>query len=219
MVDVTGLAKPMIFGSVRELLQRDGRVVVAHTGAEVHYPLNADIARVLDAQEKGDSYALLDALSDVLTGEQRPYTFEKLLSTDADGGRRCLLCAAASPKHERLMSLIEERDYDRVDIVVPASDTPRSRLARLAAEVASKNFHSASVAEVPSDDLAGMLSFIANHYQRYYTHGNFDFELGLTGSKLHAVACGAASSVLRFSQCWYVRPAGLTPIVSRRGSA
>jgi ABC1 atypical kinase-like domain len=208
VVDVTGLAKPMIFGSVRELLQRDGRVVVAHTGAEVHYPLNRDIARVLDAQEKGDSYALLDALSDVLTGEQRPYTFEKLLSTDADGGRRRLLCAAASPKHERLMSLIEERDYDRVDIVVPASDTPRSRLARLAAEVASKNFHSSSVAEVPSDDLAGMLSFIATHYQRFYTHGNFDFELGLTGSKLHAVACAAASSALRFSQCWYVRPAG-----------
>src|SRR5581483_6963509 len=115
---------------------------------------------------------------------------------------------AASPKHERLMSLIEERDYDRVDIVVPASDTPRSRLARLAAEVAAKNYHSSSVVKVASDDLAGMLGFIATHYQRYYTHGNFDFELGLTGSKLHAVACAAASSALRFSQCWYVRPAG-----------
>jgi hypothetical protein len=52
-----------------------------------------------------------------------------------------------------------------------------------------------------------MLQFIAEHYQRYYVHGNFDFELGLTGSKLHAVACAAASSALRFAQCWYVRPA------------
>jgi hypothetical protein len=206
-VDVTGLAKPMIFDAVRRLLRRDGRVVVAHTAAEVHYPLNDDIARVLDAHEKGDAYALLDELSGVLTGEARPYTFDKLLNTDADDGRRRLLCAAASPKHERLMSLIDERDYDRVDIVVPSSDTPRARLARLAAEVATKNFHSSSMVEMPSDDLSGMLDFVADHYQRYYAHGNFDFELGLTGSKLHAVACAAACSALRFSQCWYVRPA------------
>ena len=207
VVDVTGLAKPMIFDAVRRLLRRDGRVVVAHTAASIHYPLNEDIARVLDADERGDAYALLEALSGVLTGEARPYTFDKLLTTDADDSRRRLLCAAASPKHERLMSLIDERDYDRVDIVVPASDTPRSRLAQLAAEVAAKNFHSSSTVALPSDDLAGMLEFIADHYQRYYAHGNFDFELGLTGSKLHAVACAAACSALRFSQCWYVRPA------------
>lgn len=207
LVDVTGLAKPMIFDAVRRLLRRDGRVVIAHTAASIHYPLNADIARVLDAHERGDAYALLDALSGVLTGEARPYTFDKLLNTDADDGRRRLLCAAASPKHERLMSLIEERDYDRVDIVVPASETPRARLALLAAEVATENFHSSSTMQLPSDDLAGMLDFVADHYQRYYAHGNFDFELGLTGSKLHAVACAAACSALRFSQCWYVRPA------------
>jgi hypothetical protein len=207
LVDVTGLAKPVIFDAIRRLLRRDGRVFVAHTGAATHYPLNEDIARVLEAHEKGDEYALLDALGDVLTGEARPYTFDKLLSTDADDGRQRLLCAAASPKHERLMSLLDERDYDRVDIIVPASDTPRARLARLAAEVATKNFHSSRPVELPSDDLAGMLDFIADHYQRYYAHGNFDFELGLTGSKLHAVACAAACSALRFGQCWYVRPA------------
>lgn len=207
LVDVTGLAKPLIFDTIRRLLRRDGRVVVAHTAAEVHYPLNEEIARVFDAREKGDAYALLDALGEVLTGEARPYTFDKLLSTDSDDGRQRLLCAAASPKHERLMSLLDERDYDRVDIIVPASDTPRSRLARLAAEVATKNFHSSMSVELPSDDLAGTLDFIADHYQRYYAHGNFDFELGLTGSKLHAVACAAACSALRFAQCWYVRPA------------
>jgi hypothetical protein len=63
LVDVTGLAKPMIFDAVRRLLRRDGRVVVAHTAASIHYPLNDDIARVLDAHDKGDAYALLDALA------------------------------------------------------------------------------------------------------------------------------------------------------------
>ena len=207
LVDVTGLAKPVIFDAVRRLLRRDGRVVIAHTGAELHYPLNEDIAAVLEAHEKGNPYTLLAALSEILTGEARPYTFDKLLSTDADEGRRRLLCAAASAKHERLMSLIEERDYDRVDIIVPASDTPRSRLARLAADVATKDFHSASKIPLPSDDLEGMLAFIAEHHRQYYLHGNYEFEIGLTGSKLHTVACAAACSALRVSQCWYVRPA------------
>jgi hypothetical protein len=207
LVDITGLAKPIIFETVRRLLRRDGRVVVAHTEAQRHYPLNEDIAVVLEAHEKGDPYALLEALSGILTGEASPYTFDKLLDGGADDGRRRLLCAAASAKHERLMSLLDERDYDRVDIVVPASNTPRARLARLAAEVATKDFHSSSMIPLPSDDLIGMLSFIADHYQRYYVHGNYEFELGLTGSKLHAVACAAACSALRMSQCWYVRPA------------
>lgn len=207
VVDVTGLAKPVIFDAVRRLLQRDGRLIVAHTGAELHYPLNDDIAKVLQAKDSGNEYELLETLTDILTGEARPYTFDKLLAGESDEGRRRLLCAAASPKHERLMSLLDERDYDRVDIIVPAGETPRSRLARLAAEIAIRNFHSSSMRELSSDDLSGMLQFIANHYQRYYAHGNFDFELGLTGSKLHAVACAAASSALRFAQCWYVRPA------------
>lgn len=207
LIDVTGLAKPVIFDAVRRLLRRDGQVVVMHTGAKRHYPLNEDIASVLEAHAKGDPYTLLEALSGILTGEARPYTFDKLLGTDADEGRRRLLCAAASAKHERLMSLLDERDYDRVDIIVPSSQTPRSRLARLAAEIASKDFHSSSTKPIPSDDLEGMLAFIAQHYQRYYVQGNYEFEVGLTGSKLHTVACAAACSALRVSQCWYVRPA------------
>lgn len=207
LVDVTGLTKSTIFESVRRLLRRDGRVVIAHTGAEIHYPLNEDIGKVLEAQEQRDPYALLESLSQILTGEAKPYSFEKLLATDADDGRRRLLCAAASPKHERLMSLIDERDYDRVDIVVPSGETPRARLARLAADVATKDFHSSSVVQLPSDDLPGMLKFIADEHVDYYSHLNFELELALTGSKLHAVACAAACSALRVTQCWYVRPA------------
>jgi hypothetical protein len=52
LVDVTGLAKPIIFDAIRKLLRRDGIVAVAHTGAALHYPLNDDIAAVLDARER-----------------------------------------------------------------------------------------------------------------------------------------------------------------------
>jgi hypothetical protein len=54
LVDVTGLAKPMIFQAVRRALSREGHVSVAHTQAEMHYPLDEAIEPVLAAEHNGD---------------------------------------------------------------------------------------------------------------------------------------------------------------------
>ena len=64
---------------------------------------------------------------------------------------------------------------------------------------------------VDSDDLAAALREIAQAHQRYYVDGNYNFELGLTGSKLHAVAFAAISASMMISQAWYVRPAVFDP--------
>jgi hypothetical protein len=104
------------------------------------------------------------------------------------------------------MSLIEERDYDRIDILAPEPKSPRSQLAFLAAQVAVSGSQASSIMHRAAGDLSGMLEIMQSYYDRYYTRGNFDIELALTGSKMHAVACGAASSALRFAQCWYVAP-------------
>ena len=211
LIDVSGLAKPLIFKFVRDVLVRDGAAWIAYTAAKSHYPLNKDIERVLETEASGDPYERLEALSKVWPGERGPYTFVKLLSTDADDARQTLLCAAASPKAERLLSLVEEREFNRIDLIEPLSDSPRSRLARLAAEVAMKSYDASDHERIGSDDLREMLRFMADRYDRFYVHGNYDFELGLTGSKLHTVACAAASVALRIAQCWYVRPDEFDP--------
>ncbi|MDF3337905.1 protein kinase [Mycolicibacterium septicum] len=211
VVDVTGLAKPAIFNCIRQLVRRDGKVIIAHTDAAVHYPLNEDIETILHAQDSGDDYRLLEILKDLLTGETRPYQFDKLLPSETDEGRRRVLLAASSPKHERLLSLVEERDYDRVDVVASTADTPRGRLSRLAANVGLREYHSSGVELLDSHDLSGMLDYVSNQYRTYYVDGNYDVELGLTGSKIHAVACAIASSSLKFAQAWYVRPASFDP--------
>ena len=38
-----------------------------------------------------------------------------------------------------------------------------------------------------------------------------EFEMGLTGSKMHGVACAAASSAFPVAQAWYVAPASFDP--------
>ena len=206
VIDITGLAKPVIFHAIRNELRRKGSVWVCHTEAEVHYPLDADLEQVLLAEAQRDRHALLEEVSEVLTGEEGPYALDNLLPSDADETRQRVLCAASSAKHERLLSLLDRRDYDRIEIIAPESESSRSRVAQIAADVAASKLANSNVAHIGSNDLEGMLKFVSEKYKRWYICNGFNFELGLTGSKLQAVACSAASAAFKVSQCWYIRP-------------
>ena len=59
---------------------------------------------------------------------------------------------------------------------------------------------------IDSDDLIGMMRLLGTQFDEFYARNWFDIEFGLTGSKVHAVACAAASVVLKIAQCWYVQP-------------
>lgn len=206
LVDITGLAKPVIFHAIRNELRRKGHVWVCHTEAEVHYPLDTDLEQVLLAETQRDRHALLEEVSGVLTGEEGPYSLDNLLPSDADETRQRVLCAASSAKHERLLSLLDRRDYDRIEIIAPKSESSRSRVAQIAADVAASNLANSNVVHIGSNDLEGMLKCVSEKYRRWYIRSGFNFELALTGSKLQAVACSAASAAFKVSQCWYIRP-------------
>lgn len=210
-IDVTGLAKPVLFQAIRQALLRDGRVLMAHTQAEVYYPLDSEIAEVMDAERAEDVFEILERAGKIWSGEMKPYSFVPLLVSDLDDSRPCLLCAAASAKHERLLSLMEEGSYEAVDIVAPDSDSYRAQLALLASDVATRGIEASQVSRVDSNDLDGMMSFLADRFRAYYLDGGFGIELGLTGSKMHAVACAAVSTAFKLSQVWYVAPAGFDP--------
>jgi hypothetical protein len=206
LVDITGLAKPALFHSIRSALLGHGKLWIAHTGAEIYYPTHDDISAVLSAAEGRDHYALLESLSSILAGEAGPYSIHSLLSSESDESRRRVLCTFASAKHQRLLTLLDYRDYDRIEIVVPFAGRPRSDVARIAAEVAAWNFRAASISEIRSDDLEGVMKFLSRQYFEWYVDRGYNLELGLTGSKLQAVACAAVSVEFKVSQCWYVRP-------------
>ena len=211
LIDITGLAKPVIFHSIRNELRRKGRVWICHTEAEQYYPLDADLQPILVAERERDRHAMLEEIRGVLTGEEGPYESDSLLRSDSDETRQRVLCAASSPKHERLLSLLDFREYDRVDIVAPTSDSPRSRVAQVAADVAAGNIANSSVTYIDSNDLSSMLDFVVERYRTWYIGNGLNFELGLTGSKLQAVACSAASAACKISRCWYIRPKSFDP--------
>jgi hypothetical protein len=52
---------------------------------------------------------------------------------------------------------------------------------------------------------------LAEQFRAYYLDAGFGIEFGLTGSKMHAVACAAASTAFKLAQVWYVSPARFDP--------
>jgi len=206
IIDITGLSKPMIFHAVREAFIKNKEVVICHTKAQEYYPLDDDITKVLEAESSRDYYALLDSMGKILTGEIKPYSLVPLLLSDSDNTRRRIIFAFASAKHERLLNLLDERDYDNVLIVAQNPSAGRGKLARLSAEFATQNYPNTEVIELMTNDLSGAVNELLTSFHCWYVNMGFNFEVGLTGSKLQTVATAVTSTVNKFSQCWYVRP-------------
>ena len=206
LIDVTGLAKPAIFYAIRASLKRDAVVYVMHTGADVYYPRNEDLLRLVAAQERRDRHEFFEVMADILTGEERPYSLLPLLDSDVDQTRRRVLYAFSAPKHERLLSLLDQREFDRLELVAPTGDTERNRVAREVAGIAATDNPDAHIELMGSDDLTMTVELLLERFVRCYTHLGLNFEIGLTGSKMQTVAAAAVSAVRKVSQCWYVSP-------------
>jgi len=212
LVDVTGLAKPLLFRAVSAALRANEHVLVVHTAATQHYPLDSEIERVFAAEKANDVYGLLEQLDRLWSGEEGPYSFIRLLPPRVDDSRSRVLFASASPKHQRLLSLLDERDADVLELLRPSDSTPRGRLATFAADIAVKERETGRTEEVESNDVLGALRVLGERYHWWFVERGAEFEVALTGSKMHAVAAAAGSVAYRLSQCWYVSPKRFDPL-------
>lgn len=208
LVDVTGLAKPALFSLVRSGMSDASALSVAYTAAKRYAPAEAELQAVLDAYESYNRHETLTALKSVLTGERGPYTPLSLLTTESDGSRNRGLCAFASAKHERILHLIEEREYDAVELIVDKADTARAKVAEMAGRVALEECRGGALVAEDVSDLETVLAVLARTHQRWYVDWNFNFELGLTGNKIQATAAAVLSAVLPVNEVWYVAPEG-----------
>jgi hypothetical protein len=206
LVDVSGLAKPLIFRTIRRELTLKGRVLVCLAAAQDQYPLQEDVERLFAAQRSGEPVAFLENLTKVLTGEKGPYNDLKLLEEQSDPSRTRALLAFASPKHERLFNLLDRREFDHIEVVTPTGDNPRAKVAAYAAEFVSQNYPNAKVTQLDSHDLLGLVKHLDERYLELYGIGGSNLELGLTGSKIQAVAAAIIAARRKISQAWYLGP-------------
>lgn len=207
LIDVSGLSKPILFTAIRRELLRKRRVVVFHMSAETHYPLESDLKELYAAERAKNPIPFLESLGKVLKGEVGPYSEKKLLDANVDLSRTRALIAFASPKHERLFSLLDRREFDYVDVIVPTGDAPRARVASYAAEFACQNYQNAKVTPLAMGPLKDLVKYLDEQYLELYGIGGANVELGLTGSKIQAVAAAVLASRRKIAQAWYLSPA------------
>ena len=206
MVDITGLAKPALFGAVRAGLCASGSLVVAYTAAAEYYPLEGDLRTVLDAYGASDHHLLLTALRGVLTGESGPYQLVPLLEAETDGTRLRALSAFASPRHERLLHLAMAREYDAVQIITDIAATSRARVGGIAARVALEDTPGGILGSADAGNLAELVGILARQHEDWFVRGGLDYEIGLTGNKMQAAAAAIVAAALPMNQVWYVKP-------------
>jgi serine/threonine protein kinase len=206
LFDITGFPQSIIFNSIRNSLINQKKVNFAYTAAKTYYPLDEDIERLLIKYEAEDQTHFLESLSDILKGEQGPYKLIPLLPKEINPSARRVLIAFSSPKHERLFTLLDEREYDKILIIVPAEDGPRNKLAKIAAEVALRKYNHAEIIKFGSDSLQQIMEYLSLQYQNYFVNQNFSFEIAITGSKLQTVASAAICATFKVNQCWYLQP-------------
>ncbi|MDT3706308.1 MAG: hypothetical protein ROZ09_05735 [Thiobacillus sp.] len=206
VIDISGLSKPLIFAAIRRELQEKGRVLVCHVTAQYHYPLQEDLEALFAAEQEDSPLRFLESLANVLKGEQGPYKDIRLVEEEVDLSRNRALLAFASAKHERLFSLLDRREFDYVEVIAPDDDTPRARVANYAAEFLCQNHQNSKVTRIPQGDLVQLVSYLDNQYLELYGSGGANVELGLTGSKIQAVAAAVLSARRKVAQAWYLAP-------------
>jgi len=207
VIDSTGLSKMYLFCAVRELLNHGCAVRIVHTLAQQHYPRNKDLERIGVVANERISGEIFSRLEELLTGEEAPYSLQQVHVEQATPERARALLASASPKNDRLFHLLDERTYEAVRILVPCPTSPRRRFARAAAELAvSISGANTQLVEADTNDLDDALQKCVNLYRELYFDLGMNVELGLTGSKMHAVACAALAAAARVSYAWYVEP-------------
>ncbi|GLQ11452.1 hypothetical protein GCM10007913_33840 [Devosia yakushimensis] len=206
LVDLTGLAKPALFHAVRAGLSTFSPLLLSYTSALQYYPLEEELQQVLDAAESEDEHLLLSALRGVLTGESGPYESVPLSAAVSDGTRLRALSAFASPRHERLLHLAGEREFDALEIMTDKAETSRARVGTIAARIALEETPRGTVLPVDAKNLSEVVGHLVRQHQDWFVRGGLDYEIGLTGSKLQAAAAAIVAAVLPVNQVWYVRP-------------
>jgi hypothetical protein len=206
VIDCSGLSKPYLFVAARDALRRRKRVTIVHTLAEQYYPRNDDLEAhgITPSSQYSEIFSRLE---DVLMGEAPPYRLIQVHDEAAEPERWRALLASASAKNDRLLHLLDARTYDAARIFVPPPTSARQRVARAAAELAASAADSnVGLFEVDTNDIVDALRVTEDIYNDLYFRSGANIEIGLTGSKMHAVAFAALAAVARVSAAWYVSP-------------
>ncbi len=203
VLDITSLNKALIYLLVSEILKMKDHLGIIHTLAREYLPSSKQIENILGFLGEDDSKFLEEA-SKLVQGELEPESKMTIWQNRNPGASVFLVCFL-SFKYSRVTKLLEELPIDSFDIIYPLSsdgeDSPRSNFAKEMAQILVGN--SGQAVPTKSDDHLGTFSKLKELYLQRFLYGGMNFELGLTGTKMHTVAAGMLGAIANVSGVYY----------------
>lgn len=208
LCNISGLPMNVIYLAINKSIKLKSKLCLSHTYAKTYFPTNEDIENFIKKYSESEvNYDYLQNITaDLVKGESGPYEIINLLNANSDELKRRVLFAFSSPKYERLFKIIDEREFDIIELISPPADHPRNKLANIAAKITSKRFNFVKINNFDSNNIQDLLKFLIAKYYEYYINQNYNIEFALTGSKRQAIVSSAICSLFKVSKCWYVRP-------------
>lgn len=207
IIDVSGLSKSMIFRLLIKAKKNINEIVVLETEAESLSPSEEDLKEIVNTQEQATEILKIVTES-IELGELKPYSIENIYSTDTDeSNSRVILCFSSS-KFERMLTFLDQKQYDKILIINPNKEDYRSQLARLSTKVIQDKYSSleTEVIDIDTDNQNEILKVMTALYQKYYLQEGCNFDIALTGSKIQTVCASIFAGLNKINNSWYISP-------------
>lgn len=217
VLDVTSLIKPLIFLLTSEILKQKKELGIIHTNADKYFPNEEEIADIMPLLHN-DEKQFFEKADDLVKGELEPQSKMVIWQNRNPSSEVYLICFL-SLKFLRVKKLLEELPVNFLSIIYPLStdgeDSARSRFAR---EIA-QSFVSESGFILPTeyDDHVSAFKILKDSFIKYSLEFGLNFELGLTGVKMHIVAAGMLASIANLSGIYYT-PVSFEPSKYTKGT-
>jgi serine/threonine protein kinase len=209
LLDISGMSKKLIFHISKHILFLKKTLILCHTYASSYAPYDEELKPFLaDIENSSNKIEILDLITDkVAKGEELSnIQMQDLIKNDVDETRRRVLFAACDAKYEKLFYLLQEREFDVVDLFINSSGDMKSELATFAGEVIKMSYAEATLSRENTNNLNIIMESLVEKYHRFYVNQMSNIELAMTGNKIFSVACAIMCTKYKISKCWYLSP-------------
>lgn len=206
--DITGMSKSSIYKISKSILEENKDIFIVHTFAKEYAPKEEVLKPFYDDLENSkDVVDILDKITNkVPKGEKlTEIKLSSMLNTYSDKTKNRVLIAMCNVKYEKLFHLINEREFDNLDIFVSTSDNMKNKIAKAAAKVIKISYPEVVINNENMNSLSNVVKNLTKKYYYYFVNQGYNIELALTGHKIDALACGIISSKFKIANCWYLR--------------
>jgi hypothetical protein len=197
----------MIFRLLLKAKKNIKEIVVLETEAKSLSPSEDDLKEIVNTQQQATEI-LKTVTENIELGELKPYTIQNIYSTDTDESNSRIILCFSSSKFERMLTFLDQKQYDKILIINPIKNDYRSKLARLSTQVIQDKYSSleTEVIDIDTDNQNEILRVMTLLYQKYYLQEGCNFDIALTGSKIQTVCTSIFASFNKINNCWYISP-------------